>query len=124
LSYGQIWCALPVAPEAIYHGILTNPHSPAKYRVQGAIQNFPAFRNSFNCPVNSTYAPQNHCNVWVSDIEPPNGTPAPNQVNLPTQPTIKVDDPKYPVYKNALDFFQYSMNLTMDPCNTGCPLIM
>uniref|UniRef100_A0AC35TPY8 DNA repair protein REV1 n=1 Tax=Rhabditophanes sp. KR3021 TaxID=114890 RepID=A0AC35TPY8_9BILA len=70
LSLGQIWCTKPISHDDIYSSLLTDPHSLPYARVTGSVQNFPAFRNAFNCPLGSVDAPINHCNVWVTDIAP------------------------------------------------------
>jgi predicted metalloendopeptidase len=67
LTYAQNWCTAPQSPAEIYTSILTDVHSPIYLRVIGVLQNYPAFRTAFNCPLNSVYAPAKHCNVWVPD---------------------------------------------------------
>lgn len=70
LNFARVWCRAPPPNYKIQKQLLNDPHSPARYRVFGTIQNFPAFRTAFNCPVAAgSYAPPNgfHCNVWVGD---------------------------------------------------------
>jgi putative endopeptidase len=46
LAYGQIWRGL-MRPEALRLMVMTNPHSPAKFRVEGPIFNMPEFIKAF-----------------------------------------------------------------------------
>ncbi|GMS99785.1 hypothetical protein PENTCL1PPCAC_21960, partial [Pristionchus entomophagus] len=66
-NYAQLWCQQKTMLTESYvtNKLLTDPHSLPPYRILGTLQNIPAFRANYNCPLNSTYAPENHCNVWV-----------------------------------------------------------
>jgi predicted metalloendopeptidase len=117
LSFAQVWCQTNPAPAQEYRQLLVDPHSPSKYRVLGTIQNFPAFRTAFNCPVNSASAPANHCNVWISDVNITKETASSNVLNVPETPLIKADNNLYTKYSQAQSFFKAALNLTADPCN-------
>lgn len=67
LSFAQPWCSEPNEFET-WMIMNFDVHSPSKYRVLGTLQNFPAFRDAFNCPVDTAYAPSQHCEVWITDI--------------------------------------------------------
>jgi putative endopeptidase len=47
LSYGQVWRGL-MRPEALRVYVVTNPHSPARFRVQGPLYNMPEFFKAFD----------------------------------------------------------------------------
>jgi membrane metallo-endopeptidase-like protein 1 len=118
LSFAQVWCEPTPDPNREYQQILVDPHSPSKYRVLGTIQNFPAFRTAFNCPLNSASAPAQHCNVWITDVNITNDTPASNILNVPQPPSITVQNVTlYTKYSQAEAFFKAALNLSADPCN-------
>ena len=41
-----------------------DPHSPAKYRVNGTVSNMPEFREAYHCAANAAMVNQNACRVW------------------------------------------------------------
>uniref|UniRef100_A0A1I7VWD2 Neprilysin n=1 Tax=Loa loa TaxID=7209 RepID=A0A1I7VWD2_LOALO len=63
LSFAQVWCSHQTK-EAQIKQVLTNEHSPAKYRVNGPLSNLPEFSKAFNCPLGSLLNPQKRCSVW------------------------------------------------------------
>jgi endothelin-converting enzyme/putative endopeptidase len=44
--------------------VATNPHSPAKFRVNGVVQNMPEFQKAFSCKAGQPMAKANVCRVW------------------------------------------------------------
>ena len=47
LGYGQVW-RNKYREEALRQLIATNPHSPSKYRANGAVRNVPEFYEAFD----------------------------------------------------------------------------
>lgn len=60
ISFGQIWCSKD-RPESAIQRIRTDPHSPPKHRVNGAVRNSVHFAETFNCPQNSPMNPEEKC---------------------------------------------------------------
>ena len=63
LSYGQIWCQNVTDQEARKR-VLTDPHSPGEWRVNGAVQNSAAFQQVFGCKPGQPMVSAKACRVW------------------------------------------------------------
>jgi putative endopeptidase len=63
LAFGQIWCD-NTREEALRLQVQTDPHSPARDRVNGVVQNMPEFQKAFSCKEGQPMAPANSCRVW------------------------------------------------------------
>jgi putative endopeptidase len=63
LAYGQIWCQNVTDQEARKR-VLTDPHSPGRWRVDGAVQNSAAFEQAFGCKAGQPMVAENACRVW------------------------------------------------------------
>jgi putative endopeptidase len=63
LAYGQIWCQNVTDQEARKR-VLTDPHSPGRWRVNGAVQNSAAFQQAFGCKAGQPMVSENACRVW------------------------------------------------------------
>lgn len=63
LSYAQTWCG-QTRPEAQTRQILTDPHSPLRFRVNGVVINQKEFARAYNCPRGSPMNPDHRCVVW------------------------------------------------------------
>ncbi len=63
IAFGQLYCGNETEQSARQHA-LTDPHSPGKWRVNGAVQNFDAFGKAFGCRQGQPMAPVNSCRVW------------------------------------------------------------
>jgi len=63
IGFAQVWCEN--RSEAITRQlVLIDPHSPGRWRVNGAVQNFDAFGKAFGCRKGQPMFPQNSCRVW------------------------------------------------------------
>lgn len=65
LGWGQVW-AEKSREKALRSQIATDPHSPAKFRVNGVVRNVPEFYEAFNIkPTDKLYlAPEKRVKIW------------------------------------------------------------
>lgn len=65
LNWGQCWLNKS-REEALRNQIATDPHSPAKFRINGVVRNIPEFYTAFNIqPTDSLYlAPEKRVKIW------------------------------------------------------------
>ncbi len=63
LAYGQIWCQ-NVTPQSARMLAITDPHSPGRWRVNGAVQNSAAFQKAWGCKEGQPMVRENACRVW------------------------------------------------------------
>ena len=63
LAYGQIWCQNVTDQQARVLAI-TDPHSPGRWRVNGAVQNSAAFQEAFSCKAGQPMVREPACRVW------------------------------------------------------------
>nr|CAH7767239.1 unnamed protein product [Callosobruchus chinensis] len=59
----QVWCSA-ITKEATNLQIEKDSHSPAQYRVIGALSNLKEFSQEFNCKTGSKMNPGKKCEVW------------------------------------------------------------
>jgi len=63
LGFGRVWCEKS-RPEVSRVRVLTDPHSPGKYRVDGVVQNMPEFQKAWGCKAGQPMVAENACHVW------------------------------------------------------------
>jgi putative endopeptidase len=63
IGFAQIWCENS-RPEAIRLRVQTNPHSPGRFRTNGAVSNMPEFAQAFSCKADAPMVRANACRVW------------------------------------------------------------
>ena len=62
-SFIQTWCE-KMSKESLLNQVLTNPHSPAKYRIIGPLSNSEDFVNAFSCSKDSRMNRKSKCLLW------------------------------------------------------------
>ncbi len=63
IGFAQVWCE-NVTPQRARELVLTDPHSPGKFRVIGTVQNSPEFPKAFGCKTGDPMVPASACHVW------------------------------------------------------------
>jgi len=63
VGYGQSWCGAS-RPETARMRVMTDPHSPEKYRTNGVLSNMSEFREAFSCKKDQPMVKENVCKVW------------------------------------------------------------
>ncbi len=63
LGWAQVWAAKSTA-EAERAQVLGDPHSAAKWRVNGPMSNMPEFAKAFGCKVPQKMVRPNACSIW------------------------------------------------------------
>jgi putative endopeptidase len=63
LAFGQVWCA-KMRPEYEKMLVTVDPHSPARWRVNGTASATPDFAKAFRCKLGAKMRPANQCVVW------------------------------------------------------------
>lgn len=59
----QVWCSVRT-PESSHEGIITDPHSPSRFRVIGTISNSREFSEHFGCGADAPMNPRHKCELW------------------------------------------------------------
>jgi len=63
LGWAQVW-ATKSTPEFERQQVLTDPHSNARYRVNGPISNMPEFAKAFGCKQGDKMVRSDMCQIW------------------------------------------------------------
>uniref|UniRef100_A0AAY4EHJ4 endothelin-converting enzyme 1 n=1 Tax=Denticeps clupeoides TaxID=299321 RepID=A0AAY4EHJ4_9TELE len=63
VGFSQVWCSVRT-PESAHEGLMTDSHSPPKYRVIGTLSNSPEFAEHFQCPLGTPMNSGHRCEVW------------------------------------------------------------
>ncbi|XP_041130174.1 endothelin-converting enzyme 1-like isoform X1 [Polyodon spathula] len=63
VGFAQVWCSVRT-PESSHEGMITDPHSPSRFRVIGTVSNSQEFSKHFHCPAGSPMNPTRKCELW------------------------------------------------------------
>lgn len=63
LGVAHVW-AVNIRPQQLRNQVTTDPHPPARYRVNGSLANMPEFQAAFNISRNSPMVNVNRCSIW------------------------------------------------------------
>ncbi|XP_063001348.1 endothelin-converting enzyme 1 isoform X2 [Elgaria multicarinata webbii] len=63
VGFAQVWCSVRT-PESSHEGLVTDSHSPSRFRVTGTISNSKEFSQHFQCRPGTRMNPLRKCEVW------------------------------------------------------------
>ncbi|XP_073323626.1 endothelin-converting enzyme 1 isoform X1 [Pagrus major] len=63
VGFAQVWCSVRT-PESSHEGVITDPHSPSRFRVIGTISNSQEFSEHFGCKADAPMNPKHKCELW------------------------------------------------------------
>ncbi|XP_036415962.1 endothelin-converting enzyme 1 isoform X2 [Colossoma macropomum] len=63
VGFAQVWCSVRT-PESSHEGVITDPHSPSRFRVIGTVSNSHDFSKHFGCRADSPMNPKRKCELW------------------------------------------------------------
>lgn len=63
IAHAQGWCD-KTRPEVVELNLKTDPHTPRRFRVNGAVSDDPDFAAAFSCAPGRPMNPKNRCEVW------------------------------------------------------------
>jgi len=63
LGFGRVWCEKR-RPEFQRMLVLSDPHSPGRYRIEGTVQNMPEFEQAWSCKAGQPMVSADACRVW------------------------------------------------------------
>ncbi|XP_016393372.1 endothelin-converting enzyme 1 isoform X2 [Sinocyclocheilus rhinocerous] len=63
VGFAQVWCSVRTL-ESSHEGVITDPHSPSRFRVIGTISNSHEFSTHFGCKADSPMNPKRKCELW------------------------------------------------------------
>lgn len=78
VGYAQFFCARRLTRAERLKALTTDEHTPARFRVRGALANFVAFARAFKCGVDGgggaahphfPSSRRRRCNVWIDELQ-------------------------------------------------------
>ncbi|KAL3978613.1 hypothetical protein ACER0C_019675 [Sarotherodon galilaeus] len=63
VGFAQVWCSVKT-PESSHEGIMTDSHSPPRFRVIGTVSNSREFSKHFGCKADTPMNPNHKCELW------------------------------------------------------------
>lgn len=63
VGFAQVWCSVRT-PESSHEGVITDPHSPSRFRVIGTVSNSHEFSKHFSCKADAPMNPKHKCDLW------------------------------------------------------------